>query len=146
MKELLTTIALPGLGIGSMAQVTASKDADQKQEYLNKCKRQKSTGFIFLGVGLATTIGEVFMLGDAASSIDQPGVAVVETAGSGIVLALGIATTVASIPFSISSGKNRKRAMEIKASLINQPLMMKEMPIACAWNFPAVALGVNMHR
>jgi len=91
----------------------------QKDIYLRKSRGQKTAGFVILGIGTATFIMGGIMMGNAENFIlDEE-----FYDGAGL-MTLGVLIDLGSIPFFISSSKNKKRAMSM--ALINEPIP-KEM-------------------
>lgn len=80
----------------------------QNVDYAAKAKKQKTVGFILLGVGVATAIAGIIV--EASDSEDVSGAVEDTFEGAGLVIAGGIVAA-ASIPFFIAAGKNKQRAV-----------------------------------
>jgi len=96
MKINISIIFLLVISIASFSQQKTTSPTLTKQDYLKKSKSQKTAGWILLGGGAA-------LLTYAATgdiSLD----------GLSTIVVLGGVATLASIPFLISSAKNKKKA------------------------------------
>ena len=82
--------------------------------YLEKSKRQKKTGWILLGSGLTSFVVGTIIVGENVPDND-PYCIYSNCGGNGgaVMMAVGAAASVTSIPFFIASGKNRRRAAEL---------------------------------
>lgn len=93
-----------------------------KQDYLDKSRKQKTTGFILAGGGVVLgIIGSAIISEDADNCATVYGCsAVIIEFGSGHALVIiGVLAAAGSIPFFISSGKNARKAAQI--SFKNEP-------------------------
>ncbi|MDO9037397.1 MAG: hypothetical protein Q7U59_03510 [Lutibacter sp.] len=80
-----------------------------KEDYLQKSKSQKKTGWILLGAGtVIAVVGTISMSNQDFWSSDNSGY---DTAG--FLMLGGLAVGLASIPFFISSAKNANKAASI---------------------------------
>ncbi|NNL15077.1 MAG: hypothetical protein HKO81_00365 [Flavobacteriaceae bacterium] len=83
--------------------------------YSLKHKRQKTTAWILLGAGAALTVKGLVTVDNSNKKLSKStgweGLGYVfEGGGGGMIAILGGATAVASIPFFISAGKNKRKA------------------------------------
>lgn len=80
-------------------------------DYLKKSRRQKTTGWILLGTGMALVITGIAV----AYSVDE------DPVGSAVSLVFlsgpGIVTSLISIPFFVASKRSRRRAMAASSSI-----------------------------
>ena len=83
-----------------------------KNSYLIKSKSQKTTAWVLLGVGVAA-IAVGIITENAANNTDNIYSGVSDVATGVIITGIGALSCIASIPFFISSGKNKKRAMSV---------------------------------
>ena len=103
MKNFLLVICLFIVVSGSYAQQTEPSPVMTREDYLKKSKSQKTTGFILLGIGAAC-------LGIAApGDVSFDALPVLVIGGSVAVLS--------SIPLFIASGKKKRKAMNMSASI-----------------------------
>ena len=79
-----------------------------KDYFLQKSKKQKTAAWILLGGGTAIAVGG-FATFD--SSWDSGSASTTDIAG--VIGTVGLLTSLASIPYFISAGKNKKTAMSI---------------------------------
>ena len=119
-----------------------------KDDYLQKSKRQKTTGFIFLCGGAALLItGAVVGTSSAADEI-----ASIITEGdddnsflaAGVMVATGVAAMAGSIPFFIASGKNKKKAAKISAAIkFDNRKLLQGQKISMRY-YPAASLKISL--
>jgi hypothetical protein len=141
MKRILIAIVICSLAVSmSPAQVNQPPtpkmtDTELGHYYLNKSKKQKTTGFILMGVGLAAWFGGAAMMVEddlEGNSIDN----------GAAVMYLGFGATVASVPLFISAAKNKGRA-EILLRYENVPVgFVPQIPRS----IPAVGVRVPLSR
>ncbi|NVK49994.1 MAG: hypothetical protein HWE09_09515 [Cyclobacteriaceae bacterium] len=107
-----------------------------KQDYLEKSKRQETTGFVLLGAG-AVLFGASLVIGnsDSASWGDIETGVYLFVAGGGSMLA--------SIPFFISSGSNARKAAEL--SFKYQPMNMPRYTGAIPRAYPSLTLTIPIY-
>jgi len=128
MKKIMVYFLLLVLPATSFCQQTNDSVPVVKTDYLGKSKSQKTAAFIFLGIGVTTlTIAAV---GDV--NFDALGVLVV----------VGGAATIASIPLFIASGKNKRKAMKASAFMKMEtiPLLQKQSYIQNS--YPALSVNI----
>ncbi len=92
--------------------IDLSKMVTKKDGYLQKSRAQKTTAFIFLGLGTASIITGAMMMGTAKNNAPFPIPPTDEKTydGAGLIV-LGMLVDLASIPFFISSSNNKDKAM-----------------------------------
>ena len=122
MKKVLALIMLLAFSASCFAQEQAPPvNKKTKQDYLYKSYKQKNTGFILLGAGVAAMLGGAVI---AASSTDYSNMwGTPEPASSndgldaGTVLFIaGGASVIGSIFMFVASGNNKKRANAMTVS------------------------------
>lgn len=141
MKRILIAITIcsmaANMGWSQVNQQPSPKMTDPElgHYYLNKSKKQKTTGFILMGVGLAAWFGGAAMMVQddlEGNSIDN----------GAVVMYLGFGATVASVPLFISAAKNKGRA-EILLRYENVPVgFVPQAPRS----IPAVGVRVPLSR
>lgn len=88
-----------------------------KQDYLKKSKTQKTTAWVLVGGGIAMMAGAVLInLSDGLYTNSSKGIGLFYT---------GTATTLLSIPFFISSGKNKRKARRMSFNMLQVPHLIK---------------------
>lgn len=113
------------LSAPSFSQQVTHSQLPAHENYLKKSKTQKTVGWILLGGG-ATMITASLLIMNNKVNEDPLGVLVSDEASASVILGLGgIASALASIPFFIASGKNKRRAAAVsfkmeKANIVNQ--------------------------
>jgi hypothetical protein len=111
MKKILFNVVFASLTAVTFSQQISSSATIDKTDYLQKSKHQKTTAWILLGGG-AVLIG-----GSLISAISEVAKSKyffdANTTGSTILFFTGIAAAGSSIPFFISSGRNKGRAMSL---------------------------------
>lgn len=101
-----------------------------KQDYLRKSKQQKTVAWVLAGSGSALSIiGGLKFLEEAVkvrnSVIPLPGQPIPDEAkvnGAGILILIGGAAIISSVPLFVASGKNKKRAAVV--TFKNIPIMV----------------------
>ena len=111
-------------------------DHDLGMMYLQKSKRQKTTGWILLGVGMVAYIGGAVAYTNSWDSWDgyssDPGT------GAAIVELVGFGMTIASVPVFINAAKNKGRA---EILLRNENIMMSFNPRGIQ-PIPTIGIGI----
>lgn len=137
-KTLILAIFLTGLAWQSFGQ--KAETPMTKQDYLDKSKSQKKTGFILLGAGAGSAIlGGILMSSNfcifgCTSSQD-----IAFGTGAGLVVAGGI-SMIASIPVLISGGVNANKAAEL--TLYSQPIDLPQHANSGSKSFPALKISI----
>jgi hypothetical protein len=121
---ILLLIALPFCSIAQKSEGNTNSDFKKidKSSLLQKSRGQKTAAWIFLGGG-AALITTGFLVGESSNSFSDN-----KLESGAVLVVVGGASALASIPFFISSTKNRKRAaLAMKyENLLLQPLMKKQ--------------------
>lgn len=122
--------------LGSSMQLFAQSMS--KQDYLDKSRRQKTTGFIMLGGGVAMVTAGTILFSEnfilfGASDAEENAAGI----GAAMVVVGGLAT-LGSIPVLISSGNNARKAAQM--SLRNEPIHIPKY----VGNIPRTILSVNL--
>jgi hypothetical protein len=135
MKKLITSIMFLLLVAGCFCQKTITTS----EEYLKKSQKNKTLAWVMVGGGvLLGVIGAVIAVGDVGSSLSGG-----EPSNDGtIIFAVGGAVILGSIPFFISGGINKRKAMNASTGF-----KMQKMHIPNAATdlqaFPAVSIKLN---
>ena len=113
MKKLLWILVMLAMSNASWGQLLAGDIRIRQTDYLEKSRNQKTGAWILLGGGAAlTVIGIVSfkrnfeVMGDSESGL-----------GEAILTGVGVGAMAGSIPLFISSAKNKRRAMDVKAGV-----------------------------
>ncbi len=137
MKKTLTVILLIVLAFPIAGQVIDSSKYQVQQELLRKSKNQKILGFIALGGGvLAAGVG--LILYEESGSLSGT------FTGEGLLIGGGVAM-VASVPFFIASGNNKRKAISmstaIKTERINPDCVFRTR----LQYYPAISLKFDLN-
>ena len=136
MKKLYSLILLLAFGMYTYAQQVPADTVKNKAYYQEKRITQRTTGWIFFGVGSAAVIIGVIMYSSQpflASDKDNTGAGV---------MAAGAVSMLASIPFFVASHKSNLKAMQLSVG----PKMERNdqlIQIYAARYQPAVSLRLN---
>lgn len=116
MKTTFIIVALLFHGLECFCQKTNSQQTLTQEDYLKKSKRQKTTAWILLGGGVATSIIGLSQINLAGSDNGE----VNNTPGT-ILFFTGLAATITSIHFFSASKKNRKKAASVSSNIELKP-------------------------
>ena len=100
MKKYFSILLLLAIGFNSFGQQIKNQEQKLPADYLEKSKRQKTTGFILLGSGAAVFTGGAIAMQHSQSKGENELPFLVG----------GLAMSIASIPFFISSAGNKHKA------------------------------------
>jgi len=117
MKKLVCLILLASIGLNAFSQVLPAPEP-VKTDYLKKSKKKKKIGFILLSASAALFV-TCFVLPEGEFERFGPYL-IPEYSNDDTRAALFVAATatgLASIPFFISAGKNRRKALKSTVSL-----------------------------
>ncbi len=112
MKKIIVGFILLILATSAFSQQTSSSPVLTKQDYLEKSKKQKTTAKILFVVGGAMFMTGILVITDDIGGIGNPN----DKQNSSLADVLGYAgatVAVASIPFLVSAGRNKRKAMSI---------------------------------
>lgn len=119
MKHVLVCLVLLMMAPAVFSQRPDSTITLTREDYLLMSKHQKTTGWVFLGVG-AGLVASGFIV-DAAKQPSPDDPYEISATGASMII-VGMLSAMGSIPFFVNSSKNAKRAAEI--SLNNQNLLI----------------------
>ncbi len=146
MKKIMILLLILTISLKGFTQQTSSVPTATKEYFLKKSSRQKTTGFILLGGGVAVaTTGMILGL----SSVDEAIVGAFNnetndtfTAGS-VLLVIGAASMLSSVPFFIAAGKNKRNAMAATAfiRLDDHPVLHQNSMTKLS--YPAIGVKIN---
>ena len=108
-----------------------------KDYFLQKSKKQKTAAWILLGGGTAMAAGG-FATFD--SSWDSGSDSTTDIAG--VIGTVGFLTSLASIPYFISAGKNKKTAMSITFNY--KPVYLSNDNLAETQSYPTMSLKIKL--
>jgi hypothetical protein len=143
MKKLTCLLVFAATWFSSFSQVKDTASARiLKEDYLQKSKRQKTTGLVLLGIGAAFTITGVVIINNNNDNVLDPDQLAGAGAGAGVFL-IGAVSTIVSIPFLISSASNKKKAMKFSTGFKMEKLRTDKMQSPLPSYYPAVAARIS---
>ncbi|HYC39828.1 MAG TPA: hypothetical protein VEB63_05010 [Chitinophagaceae bacterium] len=116
MKRLLLVAVLSCL----VRTLPAQQDSQAAAYYYKKSKTQRGVGIALLASGAAAfTVGAAIWMNGFADGLDfsNPGAESVGMDTGEVVMILGAVTAGSGVPFLISAGVNRKKAMRLSGEL-----------------------------
>jgi len=136
MKKLILLIILSLLTINLFSQTQNLKLS--KDDYLQKSKNQKTTGWVLLAGG--TTMAVVgIIIGNNSNLFDNNNSDFEIGAG---LLIVGLATDLVSIPFFISSSSNARKAATISFNF--QKIYLPQHNVIVAKTQPSITLRIGL--
>jgi hypothetical protein len=147
MKKIILFIAMLLFVVNVFSQDT-TRQAYSKDYYLKKSRNQKTTGWVLLGTGTTLTlIGFVIGMNTVTNNLTYFGTLGTEGSpssddgASNFLIITGVTADLASIPFFISAGKNRRRAAEV--ALINQKMYLPQKNSVALRYVPGVTIRIG---
>lgn len=138
MKKTSLVLLLAAFCMSSYAQMNDSTYRQTvKNDFLRKSKNQRTTGIILLGAGAVLTITGAIMMSNLQEDPLNPGEWVEAGTGAGIAT-IGALSAVASIPFFISSGNNKKKANKMTVGINMEKMMRNKVRMPYPQQFPAL--------
>jgi hypothetical protein len=130
MRKLSLCMLFLVVTLPLFSQQTTSPDSLTKQDYLQRSKSQKTTAFIFLGLG--TTL----------IAIAAPGTIPFDTLP---VLAGGVAISIiSSTTLFLAAGRNKRKARQLAALLELKQNSLKTYLGTTARSYPALSITVSL--
>jgi hypothetical protein len=136
MKRIIFSLALLLLVVKLFAQTETSKPIS-KDFYLKKSKTQKTIAWSLLVGGTVMAVA-----GGASFDNSWNSGSYTATDVSGFIMLAGVVADIASIPFFISSGKNKKRALSV--ALNNQKIFVPQLKAFKLNTQPSLALKIGL--
>lgn len=138
-------VLLSAFWIGLFSQTFAQEMS--RQDYLDKSRNQKTTGFILLGGGVAMiAVGSILFADDAVdTAISCTNLNCSSGSGmeSGMVIsAVGGLAILGSIPVFISSHKNARKAAQL--SFRNEPTTISKYAANIPRSIPSLRLSIPL--
>jgi len=133
MKKQFVLYLCLVLAVPAVAQKVSPPES--RAYYEERSRKQKTAGWILLGSGTVMAVGGFFAFGNSWYSGSYT-----ETDIYGFVMLGGVASTIASVPFFINSGKNARKAATL--SLKSQPALLPGNDRLNSAK-PAVALAIK---
>lgn len=144
MKKIIFCLTLSIFAIKLFGQTTTSP-ALLKNNYLKKSKTQKTIGWVMLGSGVTmATVGALIFNnhtnGDPLEGFDY--ILSKKSQGAAILVVAGIGTALGSIPFFISSAKNKRRGAAVSLGTSNTLLLQQN--VFAFKKQPAIILRIRL--
>jgi hypothetical protein len=143
MKKIIIYTLLLVIPAVSFSQSTTTNAPVVKIDYLQKSKTQKTAAWILLGGGtILSSIGLVIAADNIFSGI---GIGSSGSYNTGMVLFYtGGAAMFGSIPFFISSAKNKRKSMSASAGVKMEKLPLIRQTSFAQNSYPAVSLKISL--
>jgi hypothetical protein len=143
MKKIILYTLLLVIPAASFSQSTTDNAPVVKTDYLQKSKKQKTAAWVLLGGGtLLSSIGLVIAADNVFSGI---GIGSSGSYNTGMVLFYtGGAAMFGSIPFFISSAKNKRKAMSPSAGLKMEKAPVFKQSLFTQNSYPAISLKISL--
>ena len=109
-----------------------------KEYFLERSRNQKTTAWILLGAGTAAIVSGVLV------EAPHRGTGNSQSFTGGLITVGGIIGTLTSIPFFISSSKNKKRATTLIVS--NQRILHTREDLVVLKAVPTISLRISLNR
>ena len=138
MKKTILFYSLLLLSAVTFSQKTTPSPTLTQQDYLAKSKSQKSTAWLLVGGGTAVLAGTLI---SAASSVCIGG-GCTKKSFPIVPVGLGSAAIVGSIPFFITSSRNKKKAISLSLKNEAFPQVSKQNFVYKA--VPSLTLKLNL--
>ena len=132
MKQAIIFILFIIVASNSFGQDSAGVSS-ASIDYVQKSKHQKTAAWIMLGGGLALAV-----TGVAVSASNW------ESSAGDVLLVIGGASMIGSIPFFIASGKNKKKARSMSAGLKMETAPSIQRASVINRSYPAVAVNLRL--
>lgn len=135
MKKLFSIMLLLAISATSFCQPTTTSAPTVKSDYLKKSKNQKSGAWVLLAGGSVMVVTGILLSNQA--SFDELG------ATAGLAVAGGVAV-LGSIPLFLASGRNKRKGMDVNASL-----KMERAPVFQGYtivhtSYPALSVKITL--
>ena len=108
--------------------------SNTKDYFLEKSKKQKTTAWILLGTGAAAIITEAI--------VDNSHRGTGQSLTGGILTVGGVLCTLTSIPFFISSSRNKRRA--ITFTINNEKTIRLQDKLFTSKNHPSISVHISL--
>ena len=149
MKKIMIYFLLLVIPGASFCQQTNENIPVVRTDYLKKSKNQKTAAWVLLSGGFAlTTAGVIVGVNEAVNdlgNIFDPEAQPSSNAGA-ILFFTGGAAMLGSIPFFISSAKNKKRAMQTTVGLKIEKSSSVHGNYLIQNSYPALSLKFNLTK
>jgi hypothetical protein len=140
MRCLIVIIVLSITNYHAAAQA-GTNNLKSKDYYLQKSKSQKTTAWIFIGAGAAAVIAGTIVAAtlEEEDNFDE---GINKLATGGYLMAAGGVSCLISIPFFVSSGKNKRRALALSSGFQQIPMPANGTTI----KQPAINIRITLGR
>jgi hypothetical protein len=136
MKKIMTCFLLLSIPATSFCQKINDSVAVVQTDYLTKSKNQKTGAWVLLGGGTAL-IGAGFLIGDSKNSTFD------DAAMGAFLGAIGVLSAIVSIPLFITSGKNKRKAMNSSTFIKMESIPLPHSGSFIQDRYPVFSLSVN---
>jgi hypothetical protein len=148
MKKMIALSLLLAFGSVSFSQQNIQKLKMTQENYLQKSKKQKKMGWILISAGAASFIvSAVIPKGELTGEIGWPCLCQDVHQNDNVKAAFGLAgavSAIASIPFFIVSGKNKRKARAASVFIDTQQHFIVETQLIRNQSFPIVGIKLSL--
>ena len=152
MKTLIFIALLTGLSLSVFSQrITPNKNNSRYDEYMEKSRRKKTAGIIFLSSGAALTAGGTALIIDginrnerSGSGTDELSSGEVEAVVGVLVTIVGVGAMCGSIPFFVGAHRSRAKAMSLSLKTETLPQLYKSS--FSRLPYPALSVRIPIGR
>lgn len=143
MKTGLTFLLLALLSNFVMAQQDPSKKPVADEDLILKSRSQKSTAFIMLGLGAATTALGAIVFEENFTVLGESNNNAVT--GSVVMAIAGGLSMLGSIPFFVASANNKQKAIAVGGIIKIERIISGNFKQAGTDKYPALAVRININ-
>jgi hypothetical protein len=147
MKKMIFSTMMLAFAASSFGQQTAPKQNPnwQESDYYKKSKSQKTLAWVFLGTGTAMIVGGMIAHFNYINDENNPFAGIDGTFTTGEAIAgAGLLVASGSIPFFISSAKNKRRAKEGSVFIDMEHAEILQGTAFSSRSFPAVGFRIRL--
>jgi hypothetical protein len=147
MKPVILIVFLI-LALGGISQKPDSMKKESFEYYNKKSSSQKTAAWIFVAGGTTLMISGVIVASNQAVNelvnLFEPNPPEKQSAADEILFFTGLAGVITSVPFFISSAKNRKKAEMFRTSFRIQSITYPGLVTGSKKYYPSLALSVRL--
>ena|SRR5438046_6364726 len=133
MKRIIICLGFISMSAITFGQQTKPSQSFTSSDYLQKSKHQKTAAWIMLagGAGLAA----------AGVAVDASNW---NSSGGDVLLVIGGASILGSVPLFIASGKNKRKGMAVSGHFQMEPTPLVHLASITNRLYPAVSLKIDL--
>lgn len=128
IKNVILSIIFFSISVVTFSQQNEPTQQLTKQDYLRKSKRQKTVGYVCIGI--TATCAAIVATRNASEEVLQ------------VVVISGLASAITSIPFFIASCKNKRNAVSLSFNIKQSQRLQKN--IIANKQIPSLTIKLNL--